>query len=75
MNGPVHLEARGFFDRLRLPGGAEGRSPGTPYVLSDGVVKQARIVPALGEHNAAIFGELLGRRADELAIATAEGAI
>ena len=70
-----HLEARAHFGSLRLSGGAVGRVPGPPYVLSEGATERTRVVPRLGEHNAAVFGELLGHSDGELQAAAAAGAI
>ena len=70
-----HLEARAHFDQLRLPGGSEARIPGPPYALSEGARERTRVAPRLGEHNAAVFGELLGHPDGELRAAAAAGVI
>ncbi|HET7738571.1 MAG TPA: CoA transferase, partial [Tepidiformaceae bacterium] len=69
-------EERGFWDRLQLSGGREVKFPGNYYLVNDEPrVAQVRVVPKLGEHNADVYGGLLGRTAAELAELQAKGAI
>jgi formyl-CoA transferase len=69
-------EARGFWDRVGTPWGAEVRFPGRFSVI-DGEAPggRLRVVPRLGEHNEQIYGERLGRTPAELERLRSEGAI
>ncbi|MGK2964007.1 MAG: CaiB/BaiF CoA transferase family protein [Tepidiformaceae bacterium] len=69
-------EARGFWDRLQLPGGKEVKFPGNYFLVNDeSRTAEVRHVPKLGEHNADVYGGMLGRSAEELAQLRAKGAI
>jgi crotonobetainyl-CoA:carnitine CoA-transferase CaiB-like acyl-CoA transferase len=61
-----HVRTRDAFVPLVI-GGQDCRMPGPPFRI-DGVFGQScRAAPAKGEHNSAVYGEVLGMRATELA--------
>ncbi len=69
-----HLRARGMVQDIEHP--ARGRFPmlGNPVQLSASPTELRR-APLIGEHNAEIYGGLLGLQADELAKLKGDGAI
>jgi len=58
-----HLAARGFFHELVLEDGSRMRAPGAPYRFSRTPWRIAGPVPALGEHQRAVFDEWSARSA------------
>jgi crotonobetainyl-CoA:carnitine CoA-transferase CaiB-like acyl-CoA transferase len=61
-----HLDARGFFDTV-TEGGRSRTLPGRFAAACDHGFVPTRPAPALGEHNAEVYGSLLGLGARELA--------
>jgi crotonobetainyl-CoA:carnitine CoA-transferase CaiB-like acyl-CoA transferase len=61
-----HLEARSFFGEVATPSGRRTPFPGPPYTLGGRREPDVRAVPRLGEHNAEVYCDLLGRTAAEL---------
>ncbi|MCL8209107.1 MAG: CoA transferase [Actinomycetia bacterium] len=55
-----HLEARGFWRSLTHPAAGTYRYPGPVARWSGGPWRWERPAPLLGEHNAYVYGELLG---------------
>jgi crotonobetainyl-CoA:carnitine CoA-transferase CaiB-like acyl-CoA transferase len=68
-----HLRSRGFFESVThsLAGTWEIEGPHWRFSESPGHVRLP--APAFGEHNAYVFGELLGLSAEEVAALEAEG--
>jgi crotonobetainyl-CoA:carnitine CoA-transferase CaiB-like acyl-CoA transferase len=64
LSGDPHLGERAFFQRAT--DGSERRFPGLPFRLSQGRGEIRRPGPSLGEHNAYVLCELLGRSPGEL---------
>jgi crotonobetainyl-CoA:carnitine CoA-transferase CaiB-like acyl-CoA transferase len=60
--------ARGETVRLSHPTAADVDvyGPGVPIVFSDAAIDLSQPPPGIGEHNQAIYGDLLGYRAEEL---------
>ena len=70
-----HLEARGFFQRIRHPVIGDHRYPGYLWDLG-GTPPPVDIPPATyGEHNEYVYGSLLGLSAEELEDLAREGVI
>jgi crotonobetainyl-CoA:carnitine CoA-transferase CaiB-like acyl-CoA transferase len=70
-----HLAERGFFVPIEHPDlGTTVPYPGAPFRLTDAPWRFAR-PPWLGEHNAAVYGEVLGLGAAELAALAQEGVV
>lgn len=62
-----HLAARGYWIRVQHEDiGESFIYPGAPFKLGETPWKQRGRAPRLGEHNAAVYGELLGIDAAEL---------
>jgi crotonobetainyl-CoA:carnitine CoA-transferase CaiB-like acyl-CoA transferase len=61
-----HLAARGYFVDVEQPGGGRLRYPGAPYRHGETPWRIARPAPAVGEHNAEIYGGELGLSAERL---------
>jgi crotonobetainyl-CoA:carnitine CoA-transferase CaiB-like acyl-CoA transferase len=61
-----HLAARGYFVDVEHPGGGHLRYPGAPYRHEETPWRIARPAPAVGEHNAEIYGAELGLSAARL---------
>jgi crotonobetainyl-CoA:carnitine CoA-transferase CaiB-like acyl-CoA transferase len=70
----AQLQARGFFATVD-EGGAARTIPGAFAMGPDGMFAAPRAAPARGEHNAAVYGELLGLDAPERARLSREGVI
>jgi CoA:oxalate CoA-transferase len=69
-------KASGFWDCVETPSGEMKQFPGRYYRINDEPRKaSARIIPRLGEHNAAVYVDMLGRTPDALAAFRARGAI
>lgn len=64
LSGDPHLGERAFFQRAKE--GSDRRFPGMPFRLSEGRGEIRRPGPSLGEHNAYVLRELLGRSQGEL---------
>lgn len=61
-----HFQARGFHQPTELPGYGTFPLPTSPWIL-DGARLGVRLpAPGLGEHDAQIYGELLGLSAEEI---------
>jgi formyl-CoA transferase len=69
-----HLRGRGMVVDLEHPVRGRFPLPGNPIHLSASPTL-VHPAPALGEHNASVYGQLLGRGADELAQLRRDGAI
>ncbi len=67
------LETRGYFWQADLPGGAI-KMPGTPYVVTGAELPRSVRGPTLGEHNAALLGEL-GLTGHDLMVLNQQGAM
>jgi crotonobetainyl-CoA:carnitine CoA-transferase CaiB-like acyl-CoA transferase len=61
------LEVRGFWQEVEHPAAGRIRLPGAPYRLSETPWAIRRPPPLLGQHNAEVYGELLGHGDGELA--------
>jgi benzylsuccinate CoA-transferase BbsF subunit len=71
----VHLEQRGFFEVSTHPEAGTHPYCGRPMRFSKTPLGTRRPAPRFGEHNAYVFGELLGLSAEEIAHLTDEGVI
>jgi len=69
-----HLDARGFFREVEHPATGTMRYPGSPARLP-ATEPAVRPAPLLGQHNAEVYGEMLGISARELAALSAVGVI
>jgi crotonobetainyl-CoA:carnitine CoA-transferase CaiB-like acyl-CoA transferase len=69
-----HLRARGSFVRLDHPRAGALTYPGAPFRSSEGGF-ELRPAPRLGEHNAAVYGELLGLQPGDLVRLRAVGVV
>jgi benzylsuccinate CoA-transferase BbsE subunit len=67
----AHVAARGYLGTLDHPLLGALRVPGTPYYLDGTPLAPRRAAPLLGEHNAAIYGELGLSAAEQDALAAA----
>jgi crotonobetainyl-CoA:carnitine CoA-transferase CaiB-like acyl-CoA transferase len=70
-----HLAAREFFVEIEHPDAGSRPYPGAPYRFSATPWRVRRRAPRLGEHNDEVYGEWLGRSADELATLGCAGVI
>jgi formyl-CoA transferase len=68
------LQESGMFPPVQHPGRGEFRMPGWPVRMSGSRVPVVA-APLLGEHNQAVYRELLGLNDDDLARLTADGVI
>lgn len=71
---PIY-QTRRFLQPLPLPNAPAAVAPGLPFQLGPSPVGIAGPAPTAGQHNAEVYGELLGMTAPDLAAATAEGII
>jgi formyl-CoA transferase len=69
-----HLKERGFLVDLEHPTRGKYPMPGNPVRLSDSPTDIVR-APLLGEHNAEIYGKLLGVSEEDLATLKRDGVI
>jgi benzylsuccinate CoA-transferase BbsF subunit len=69
------LHARGFYPRADHPNLGEHAFEGLPFRFSRSDWTVRRGAPLLGEHTAAVYGDLLGRTDAEIATLTEEAAI
>jgi len=69
-----HLKARGMIVQLEHPRRGAYPMPANPVRLSDSPTEVVR-APLLGEHNAEVYGALLGYSAAELEALRREGVI
>jgi crotonobetainyl-CoA:carnitine CoA-transferase CaiB-like acyl-CoA transferase len=69
-----HLAARGFFEEAELADGRRVACPGLPFRPPNASLRPNR-APSLGEHNAEVYGELLGLERRDLAALAAGGVI
>jgi formyl-CoA transferase len=69
-----HLKQRGFLVDLEHPTRGKYPMPGNPVRLSDSPTEIVR-APLLGEHNAEIYGKLLGVSEEDLATLKRDGVI
>jgi len=68
-----HLKERGFIVTTNHPELEEVTHPGLPFKLSETPGGMIRHAPILGEHNAYVFGELLGMPREEIEKLKGEG--
>lgn len=61
-----HLNARGSIVEMAEPDGGKRKAVGPPWRFSKTPAKLARGTPALGEHEAYVYGELLGLAQSEI---------
>jgi crotonobetainyl-CoA:carnitine CoA-transferase CaiB-like acyl-CoA transferase len=69
-----HLKATGFITELEHPRRGPFPMPGNPVKLSDSPTDMVR-APLLGEHNAEVYGKLLGLDETELDTLKRDGVI
>ncbi len=69
------LRERGYFVEIGHPDAGTFRYPGAPYRFSETPWAIRRPAPRLGEHNALVFGEWLGRSAGDLVALARAGVI
>jgi crotonobetainyl-CoA:carnitine CoA-transferase CaiB-like acyl-CoA transferase len=62
----LHVNQRGSIVEMREPDGGKRKAVGPPWRFSKTPAKLARGTPALGEHEAYVYGELLGFAPDEI---------
>jgi crotonobetainyl-CoA:carnitine CoA-transferase CaiB-like acyl-CoA transferase len=70
-----HLEARGFFQEVDHPVIGRIKVPFRLWSMSESPAVYRRPAPLLGQHNAEVFGEMLGLDADAMAKLAAKGVI
>jgi crotonobetainyl-CoA:carnitine CoA-transferase CaiB-like acyl-CoA transferase len=70
-----HLKVRGFFVEVSHPNRKSLAHPGAPFRMSETPWEIRSPAPTLGQHNAAVFGEMLGVSDAELSVLTAEGVV
>jgi crotonobetainyl-CoA:carnitine CoA-transferase CaiB-like acyl-CoA transferase len=69
-----HLKARGFFREIDHPDAGTLRYPGPPARMY-ATPAEPRRAPRLGEHNAEVYGDLLGLAPRDLALLSAAGVV
>ncbi|MBI4312228.1 MAG: CoA transferase [Chloroflexi bacterium] len=69
------MAARGFFTTAEHPTTGPVQFPGRPFVMSETPWQLRRRAPLLGEHNAEVYGGMLGRSAEELVLLREQRAI
>jgi crotonobetainyl-CoA:carnitine CoA-transferase CaiB-like acyl-CoA transferase len=72
--GSEHLNSRGFFRDVEHPAAGAMRYP-SPGARMPATPPDLRPAPLLGQHNAAVYGDLLGLSHRELAMLSAAGVI
>lgn len=70
-----HLRARGFFEKVSHPEAGMHDYPGVPWKLSETRGGIRLPAPCFAEHNAYVFGELLGMPQEEVERLEREGVI
>jgi len=71
----AHMKARGFFVEVDHPEVGRHKYPYVPYQFSETPARYERPAPTLGQHNAEVYGGLLGCSREDLARLRAVGAI
>jgi len=69
------VQARNMYPEVRTPLGGVTHIPGNPIKLSETHEERFEPPPLVGQHNAQIFGGLLGKTPEEIAALRAAGAI
>lgn len=69
----AHLDARGFFQVVDHPVIGRIKVPFRLWTMSEGAVVYRRPAPLLGQHNAEVFGGMLGRDAEGPGRVSAKG--
>lgn len=69
------LAGRGFFHKAELDSGERVTLPGLPYHLTGADLPPPARAPRLGEHNAAVYCDLIGLSRQELVLLAQEGVI
>ncbi len=70
-----HLEARGFFEAIEVPGIGTHRYPGITIKMANTPNAVRTPPPKLGEHNEAIYLDMLGYTREELDALEAQGIV
>ena len=71
----AHLDARGFFQEVDHPVIGSIKVPFRLWSMPESPATYRRPAPLLGQHNAEVFGGMLGLSADELARLAAKGVL
>jgi len=72
----LHLESRGYWSRLDFPGiGATLPFPGSPVKLSRIAWETVGGAPTIGEHNQAVYTQILGLSGEQLTLLRGKGVI
>ena len=70
-----HLKARDYFFDIEHPDLGRIRNLGAPFKLPASPGGPLRPSPRLGQHNAEVYGQLLGLRAEQIAALQGKGVI
>ena len=73
--GCAHLDARDFFQIVDHPVIGRIKVPFRLWAMSESRAEYQRPAPLLGQHNAEVFGDMLGLNADRISRLAASGVI